>query len=466
MHFGPLDPLLRSLRFRLTFWNATALVALLAAALVGVRAGVYAALVRELDEQLTEDAAEVGLIVARFGPDAAAVREALNRKADGHKFLLWYVQTFTAAGPGEASDSAVDAPLRSTGVIRGGSVSRGGFRVIEKLVAQPSGPAVRVRVGASLQMIDEDLGRLTQIMLVVAGVLAVGVPAWAWWLAGRATRPLGDIIGTSGRLRPEKLDDRLPVRGVGDELDQLALTVNGFLDRLNDYLERKRDFLADAAHELRSPLTALRAAVEAALACKCSPEEMREVLGGVVEECDALAGLVNRLLLLAESDAGRLTPGTRRVAFHAVVGKAVDMFRWTAEDRGVTLEADLRPVTVPGEPTHLRQVVQNLLDNAIKYTPAGGTISVSLARDPGNGDALFVVRDTGAGIAPEHLPRVCERFFRADRSRPRDGTGLGLSICHAIISSYGGRLTIESAPDRGTRVSVRLPAPGPNLTEM
>jgi heavy metal sensor kinase len=317
-------------------------------------------------------------------------------------------------------------------------------------------------VGASLEFLQADMARIDRLVASAAGAVLLVAPLCGYWLAGRAIRPLAQIIRTTERLRPAKLDERLPLRGTGDELDQLSHTVNRLLDRIGLYLEEKRDFLANAAHELRTPLAAIRSSVEVALSSDRSLEEYGELLNELIDECAALEVLVNQLLLLAETDADRLRVHADRVALNDVVEKSVEMFQGAAEYRGITLIAGPLPeATVEGNRHHLRQVLNNLLDNAIKFTNGGGQICVQLQRNATIQQVVLRVADTGTGISDADLPHVFERFFRGDRSRQREGatrgTGLGLSICQAVVQSHGGQITLESTAGKGTTVTVSLP---------
>jgi signal transduction histidine kinase len=241
-------------------------------------------------------------------------------------------------------------------------------------------------------------------------------------------------------------------------------------------LKQEHDFLANAAHDLRTPLAAIRSSVEVALGVERSDEEYREILGLVIEQCSSLQTLVNQLLLLAETDADRLQPDIEPVELDQVVGRVVAMFEGVADDHGIELRMEeLNSVSVPGNRHHLRQVVSNLLDNAIKFTAARsgaepcdrgdsshqGCIRVTLVRDESAGMARLRVQDNGIGIAPEDQPQIFDRFFRADKARPRDdgagGTGLGLSICKAIVESHGGEIAVESNPGEGATFVVSLP---------
>jgi heavy metal sensor kinase len=462
MPSGRLNRLLGSLRFRLTFWNTVGLLLLAAAILIGLREGLRVHLSAELSRLTVEEATEVAHAVERDGPASAAVAQGLDTKAASHIDRGWFGQVLgpdgrvLAQSPGAPALNWPEGPTD-------GPIDLGGFRVIQRPVVRPGPPQAVVRVGSNIRLfVTDDVDTLTRVIVLAGVAILLVAPPVGYWLAGRAVSPLQTIIDTTDRVRPGAMAERLPLRGTRDELDQLSATINGLLDRLAGHLARQRDFVANAAHELRSPLAALRTAVEVALQRDRTAPEYQELLADVVEEVAALSGLVNQLLLLAEGDAERLQPGQGVVPLAEVAARAVDMFQGVAEQRGVGLAVvRTEPVTVPGDAAHVRQVVHNLIDNAIKFTPAGGRVGVEVG--PGlAGGARLVVRDTGAGIAAADLPHVFDRFFRADRSRSREarGTGLGLSICQAIVTAYGGRIVVDSAPGKGTTVTVDLPRAG------
>jgi len=296
---------------------------------------------------------------------------------------------------------------------------------------------------------------------VVAVLITLLAPLGGYWLSGRAIQPLAQIIQQTSNMKPGNIDERLPLRGSGDELDQLSLTINGLLDRIAAYLSQKRDYLANAAHELRSPLAAIRGLVEVALTSERSTPEYINLLNEVMEESTGLGVLVNQLLLLAEGDAGQLALNTQPIPLNQVVKKSMDMFEGVAESQGILLQApELAAVKVAGDESHLRQLINNLLDNAIKFTPSGGQVTVDLSRQ--DGQARLRVADTGSGIPPDELPRIFERFYRGDKSRQhagdRRGTGLGLAICQAIVAGHHGTIRVESDPGKGSTFTVDLPA--------
>ncbi len=462
MSSGRPDSWFRTLRFRLTFWNSVALLLLVLATLLGLREGLRFTLQREMDALLAEDVEEVRLLLARHFPDRAQIREQLDRKAVSHKARLWYVRIFDAGGAIVVESIGAPAPYPPIEPRPTGPFDRDGYRMLQETFHRDGLPLLEVRVGCSRDFVDDDVLTLTKILLVAGLALLVLCPLLGFWLAARTIRPLAIIVDTAAHLQPGNLAARLPLAGTGDELDRLAATLNGLLDRLAKHLDRQRAFVANAAHELRSPLAALRTSAEVALSVNRTSEEYRELLAEIVEGCEGLGALVTQLLLLAEGEAGLVGPA-ESIRLDQLTQKAVDMFAGIAEQRGVTLRFVFRGIAfVAGNATHVRQVVNNLIDNAIKFTPAGGLVEVEVQGGSGPRASVLRVRDTGRGIAPENLPHIFERFYRGDRARHRDprggGTGLGLSICQALVVAHGGTIEVDSAPGKGTTVTVRLPA--------
>ncbi len=338
----------------------------------------------------------------------------------------------------------------------------GDHRVVCRQVLLPGRETRIVRVGCSLAQAHLEMGRFTRMMLGVAMLLLLAAPIGGYLLAGRATRPIGHIIDTTARLDPAHLDERLPLRGSRDELDQLSQTINRFLDRIAAYLRQSRDFTANAAHELRSPLTALQSSLEIALNADRSAEEYKEVLSVLLEECGQMRVLVNQLLLLAEGDAGRLRLHSQALRLDQIVASSLEMFQVVAEAAEVELAARrLEPALIHGDGNRLWQVVNNLLDNAIKFTPAHGRVSLAFFLDDDQHQCVLEVTDSGAGIAPHDLPHVFERFYQGDKARqradPSRGLGLGLSICQAVVAAHGGTIKVASTLGQGTTFTVRLP---------
>jgi signal transduction histidine kinase len=487
MFLNRLSVVVRSLRFRLLLWNAGAVMVTGIVILLAVRQGVRYTLLFDLDQVLREDLKEIDLhFVAGEPYDWNALQDEMDRKARGHDFHRWFVRFYDREG--QKVWSSVNAPDDRTVIReerRPGPFSINSYRVAYQPLPPNVLQATSVMVGCSERYLARDLELIDRLVLIVFSVLLLASPAVGIFLTSRTIQPLAEMIRTTARLRPGELKARVPIRGTGDELDILAGKVNDLLDRIADYLQQEHDFVANAAHELRTPLAAIRSSVEVALSTDRSQEDYRELLGLVIDQCLSLQALVNQLLLLAETDARRLVAADESVRFDQLVRQAVEMFEGVAEERQVAITIErLDEVDLPGHRNHLRQVLNNLLDNAIKFTAvrrpdAGeaapgesatgedwipGKVTIWLIRSASGNSAELAISDNGVGIDPEDLPRIFERFYRADKSRSRDvgarGSGLGLSICRAIVEAHHGSIEVSSVPNVGTTFTVRLPLTG------
>jgi heavy metal sensor kinase len=454
-----------TLRFRLTVWNTAVVLVFVLTTLWGVREGLRLVLWTEADEQLLEDAREIKETIERHYPDLDKIKDELDRKATTHTHRGLHIRIFDETGAVELTTPNAPAVPFPTDLFQYGMkpITAGHYRLVHLVLDSPKLPHYKIRIGTSFEPLEADIEQVTELLIIVGSVTLLISPVGGYWLAGRATRPIARIIDTTARLHPSSLAERLPLRGTRDELDRLSATINGFLDRIGRYLDQNRDFTANAAHELRSPLAAIQNSLEVALNADRSVDEYKELLGEILDECGGLRILVNQLLLLAENDAGRLQVSTERVELEGVVQKAYDMFLGVAEAADVDLRiAVLEPVRVAGDAGRLRQVVNNLIDNAIKFTRANGVVEIRLWSSRDDGTVRFSVRDTGSGIPPDDVPHIFDRFYRGDKGRVRDlrsrGTGLGLAICQSIIAAHDGRIEVDSVVDVGTTMTVILPA--------
>jgi heavy metal sensor kinase len=324
---------------------------------------------------------------------------------------------------------------------------------------RPGGQELAVLHLAPLKDVDVQLGHLqTGVFLAVPVALALS-GGLAYLLARTALAPMERLHRLTEQITAERLDRRLPVANPGDELGRLTQTINAMIGRLERSFALVRRFTADASHELRTPLTAIRTEAEVVLAKPLGLAEHQQLLGSILEEVEWLTRLTDQLLALSREDAGVPKQAFELVELAALLGGVVETMRPLAEAKGLELHADCAETArVWGDGVRLRQVFYNLLDNAIKYTPEGGRVAVVLGKE---GDApVVLVRDTGVGIPPEHLPRVFDRFYRVDKARSRalGGSGLGLSIAQSIVAAHGGRIELASEPGRGTTCTVTLPA--------
>jgi heavy metal sensor kinase len=316
-----------------------------------------------------------------------------------------------------------------------------------------------VQVGISLENMYNTLRRFVLIMaaLFPLGLLLAG--GGGWLLARRALSPVDHMTRSAQRISGEHLTERLLETGTGDELDRLARTLNEMLTRLDESFRQVRQFSADASHELQTPLTILKGEIEVALRSGRTPEEYQGVLTSSLEEIERISRLVEGLLLLARADSGVLRMDHKPVAVHELVAEVAAQMQKMADDQGVSLHLEkLTPVTLCGDREQLFRLLLNLMDNAIKYTPAGGRVTVSLHADASQ--ALISVTDTGIGLSEAEQAQIFTRFYRAAQARSQSGGGAGLGLCIAqsIAEAHGGKIQVHSSPGQGSTFTVALPA--------
>jgi len=278
------------------------------------------------------------------------------------------------------------------------------------------------------------------------------------FLADRLLRPLSHMNAGAREISGRNLNRRLPVANPDDELGRLATTLNDLFDRLERSFRNQQRFIGDASHELRTPLAAMRAELEVALRRGRSPAEYRDALESALDETQRLSRMAERLLFLAQSDAGELPVQWGDVRLDSLGRRVIDKLGTLAGEKGLYLSLeDLAPAATRGDPELLEQLAFILVENAVKYTPEGGRVRLASGAD--GASAWLEVADTGPGIPEAHLPHLFERFYRVDKARSRalGGSGLGLSIAHSIVRAHGGAIDVDSRPGAGTRFRVTVP---------
>ena len=462
MFSGHVKPTGLSLRVRVAAWIAGAVLVTSALILTMVREGVRQALVHELDATLHADADELLLEREQHPAESARLQETMRNQARAHRGGVWYAQVTTVDGQELFATATRPATNVATKTSLGKPETVGDYRVLKK---QTTDGQVVLEVGLSLLEIQADMSRIDRLVGIVAVSFFLAAPLTGFLLSAVALRPITEMSELTALLHPHRLDARLPLSGAGHELDQLASVINNLLGRIDQYVGEHRGLMADAAHQLRTPLAAIRSSVEVILAAEENCEENQELLAKVLEQLESLDLLVNQLLLLAETEVESLYLGSGHARLDEIVRSSLDMFDAVAESLGVTLEVGtIQPAYVRGNRHFLRQVVNNLVDNALKFTAAkegARRVSVELRRDDQQGNVQLRVRDTGIGIKPEHLPHIFTRFYRADPARGSDsgmrGNGLGLSIVKAVVESHGGEVNVQSTEGQGTTFTVQLP---------
>ena len=323
-------------------------------------------------------------------------------------------------------------------------------------------------VGESMRMLDLSLRRVQQLLFFAGGAAAVAGLLGGWWLTARALGPIAEVTRVASRIAATgQFERRLALSPAKDELGDLTATFNDMLDRLEGTFRRQREFIADASHELRGPLMVIRGNLDL-LKMNLPEEDRAECAQEAAEEVQRMSRLVSDLLFLSEVDAQE-TLQHQPVALHEVVGEVLDRVKELDAGRHQMQVSQSDRCVVEGDRERLLQLLWNLLDNALRYTPTGGTVSVAV-RQHGQ-VAELIVADTGVGISAEHLPHIFERFYRVDKSRSREqgGSGLGLAIVKQIAEAHGGQVRVRSEVGEGTVFTVLLPvlesAESPSQTE-
>jgi two-component system, OmpR family, sensor kinase len=315
-----------------------------------------------------------------------------------------------------------------------------------------------IRVGASEVNLQKTLSSFLLIMTGLFPLALALAGGGGWFLAHRALLPVDRMTQAARRIGASQLNARLELTGSDDELDRLAATLNSMLSRLEAAFNEMRQFTADASHELQTPLTILRGEMEIALRSPRSEAEYIEVMKSGLEEIERISLLVEGLLLLARSDAGVLKMDCKPVDLLMVTEEVIDRLVSLARSQQISLTlGHIESLEVPGDIVHLKRLLFNLVDNAIKYTPRGGNVTVSVEKV--ETFAVVSVADTGIGVLEEDNQKVFQRFFRSAeaRSGTQGGSGLGLSIVKSIAEGHGGKVELTSVPGQGSTFRVYLP---------
>jgi two-component system, OmpR family, heavy metal sensor histidine kinase CusS len=452
-----------SIRLKLTAWYIVVLLGSLTlfgiVAFMAMRQGIE----RSVDENLEGQAGGIEELIERVFrqepvrlQDELREHQELREQADflqvcdqnGHwiyrsRLMAHYDVPVPAKASYPAYDvMSVDLPLRV---------------MVREMTA--GGNNYRIQVAAPMDDFYEAIDRFKWMVLLLSPLILVVASAAGYWLSGRALAPVDKITRAAQEINSNNLAKRLKVSRSGDELQRLSETLNHMLDRLEASFNRITQFTADASHELRTPLALMRTTTEVSLRTSQTVADYKEAQEEILAELEKTSSLIEKLMLLARADAGVET--MQRVAVNVA-----ECLRDACEDGKVLAEAkrlnflediDAQMLFIEGDFHALHRVFLVLIDNAVKYTPAGGSVSVKLTQVNSSGVAEF--KDTGVGISAEDLPRIFERFYRADKARSREfgGAGLGLSIARWVVQAHRGTIEVQSTPGSGSTFRVSLP---------
>jgi len=319
-----------------------------------------------------------------------------------------------------------------------------------------------LQVGESLDKLNHTLWSIVVVLLTITPFVLLLGAFGSYWLARRAFRPIHRLTRTARNIKAGDLHRRVPVPQTKDEVQALALTINEMIGRLDQSFTQQRRFVADASHELRTPVTVIRSITEIALTQPLNLEEHLAVLQDLHAEAERLSQLINELLALARADEGQTQLDRELVRLDLLAYDVAACIESLAIERGISLQIEkMEPATVEGDTARLILAMMGLVDNALTYTNAGGTVTLKV--EVTGTSACFSVRDTGIGIAQADLAHIFERFYRADpaRSRSAGGSGLGLAIVDWVVRVHGGSISVESRVREGSTFRVTLPLAAP-----
>jgi len=453
------------IRLRLTVWYGVLLAGVLMLFGTALWIGLRIRLAGAFDDQLRDQAAlTVAAVQTQGGTITLDPRQAAPAQRDGSFIRLVtrdgrvITDTSPAVGSVPLDAGVVTAALAGETRFSSVRVSKRPVRIVTLPVPSSDAPTGVLQVGIARGEVDE-------VMREVLGAIGVAAPAavlialaGGYFLARQALAPVTAISRLAASIGGgNDLHARLELDLPEDEIGQLAATFNGMLGRVEAAFKRQRRFAGDAAHELRTPLALMRGRIDLARARPRTAEEYLAALDGLDSDLVRLSTVVGALLVLARSDAGRLTLDREAFDLVSTVGRIAAQFAQTAAGSGVNLRTDAMPTPFEGDEDLLLQLLVNLVDNALAHIPPGGTVTLGCRADTES--IRLWVADTGLGIAPEHQALVFDQFYRVDagRTRREGGVGLGLSLCRAIAEAHGGSITLDSMIGRGTRIEVRLP---------
>jgi heavy metal sensor kinase len=464
MFFERINRFRRSLVFRLTLvYAATCAILSLSAFFIFYRVLVFD-MVDHTDDVLIEELHELSSLLATKG--IAALREGINRKAQSAGTGDVFLRLLTTDGKKIVSSDlgpwhgigisgialkhvAQDEPVFET-------LKPPGWRHTARVIYGVAGPGMVLQIGYSLRDDEEIIENFSSDFVPTLAIIFTLAALGGWFMARRALSGVREVTKTARAISDGAMEKRVPLTGRGDEIDRLSQTFNHMLERIQSLITEIKQVTDNIAHDLKSPVTRIRGLAEVTLTTGRSLDEYQTMAASTVEECDRLLGMINTMLEISEFEAGVATLHISQVDIATLIEEACDLFQPLAEDKGLAIKAKVPPqLLVPADRSKLQRALTNLLDNAIKYTPSGGTITVSA--EDGKKIVIISFRDTGIGIATDDIPRIFDRFYRADKSRSEPGAGLGLSLVRAILQAHGGDIKVSSSPGEGSTFTVVLP---------
>lgn len=454
-----------TLALRLTLWYAAIFALSSILAFVFFYLLVTSVIREQTDRELLDRAAKFSTLLSVEGIDAVKSVAVVESRAGGVKktfIRLLYLngRVFSSSNMsywrniGVNSDAIRQLLRDSTPVFDTVTIPERRYKI--RICYGFIGSDIIIQVGQSMELSGSFIEAFRKIFVSTMAFLLVLSAAIGWFMARRALSGVEEVTKTARLISRDALEKRVPVKPHGDEIDQLATTFNSMLDRIEALITGMKEMSDNIAHDLKSPITRIRGIAEITLSTGKYLPEYETMAASIVEESDRLLGMINTMLVISKMEAGVGELSKKEMDLALVTGEACELFYPIAEDNKIDLTCHLPPsLTFNGDVSKIQRMISNLIDNAIKYTTNGGSVTVSLEEDY-NRTIRLRVKDSGVGIAEKDLPHIFERFYRCDQSRSEEGTGLGLSLARAIARAHGGDIRAESTQGKGSTFTVTL----------
>jgi len=466
MFLKKINSIRHTLAFRLTFWYAGIFMLTSCVAFLFFYFLITSVIRDRTDQDLLGEARTLSSILRVQGITAVKRQIIFEAQAAGEKKIFFRLlsldgQEFSSSNMSYWRDisvakAAIDQLIGENQPVFN-TVSlpdrKHNIRVLYAIV----GRNIILQLGQSMENYTRFIEAFRKIFVTTMASLFVFAAIVGWFMARRALAGVEAVTRTARQISEGSLNERVPVKKYQDEIDQLAITFNQMLDRIQTLVTGIREMSDNIAHDLKSPITRIRGISEVSLTAGASEKEYENMAASTVEECDRLLDMINTMLVISRTEAGVKTLDTKKLEIGPLVRDACELFQSSAEDKDLRLICNVGGnFSISGDNRLIQRMIANLLDNAIKYTPAGGKVEVTV-ESAGNDAVAVCVKDSGIGISAEDMPRIFERFYRCDPSRSEAGTGLGLSFARAIAGAHGGNIVATSAPNRGSTFTVTLP---------
>ena len=469
MFLKKINSIRHTLAFRLTLWYAGIFMLTSCVAFLFFYFLITSVIRDRTDQDLLSEARTLSSILKVQGMKAVKRQIIFEAQAAGEKKIFFRLLSLD----GQEFSSSNMSYWRDIGVGKAAIEQMiGGNRPVFNTVSLPDrkhnirllyaiiGRNIILQLGQSMENYTRFIEAFRKIFVTTMASLFVLAAIIGWFMARRALAGVAAVTRTARQISEGSLKERVPVKKYQDEIDQLAITFNQMLDRIQTLVTGIREMSDNIAHDLKSPITRIRGISEVSLTTGASEKEYENMAASTVEECDRLLDMINTMLVISKTEAGVNKLDAKDLDIGAVVRDACELFQSPAEDKDLRLVCDVSDnFSISGDNRLIQRMIANLVDNAIKYTPAGGSIEVTV--NTVNHDAVAIaVKDTGIGISEKDMPRIFERFYRCDPSRSEAGIGLGLSFARAIARAHGGDITVTGEPNRGSTFKVTLPLAG------